>query len=276
MDLVQVDHKKCVKCGLCARDCVMGVIDMNGGRPEQFRDNCIACGHCVAICPTTAMNNLKSPQESQVPLKNTRPLAAEDAERFLRSRRSVRIFDERPVPRSLIRRLLDVSRYAPTALNSQAISYHVIDDRALLGKISEAMIEWEESMLPQATTQSDFMISLISRYRSRHQDVMLWRAPCLVIAMADTAKIPRSSRDNAVFFLSYVSLYAQSLGLGTCWAGIFEACWRENYAPLRKLIELPEGLELAGAMMVGYAKYKYYRLVERNPLEISWHGDKEV
>ena len=31
-----------------------------------------------------------------------------------------------------------------------------------------------------------------------------------------------------------------------------------------------------GAMMVGYAKHKYHRLVERDPLEISWHGETEV
>lgn len=274
--LIKVNYKKCVKCGLCARDCVMGVIDMSGGWPEQIRENCIACGHCVAICPTTAMDNVKSPLSLQVSLKNTRPLAAEEAERFLRLRRSVRIFDERPVPRNLIRRLLDVSRYAPTAINSQAISYYVIDDRAMLKQISEVMITWEESMLPQATAQADFMISLISRYRSRHQDVMLWNAPCLVLALADPAKITRNPRDNAVFFLTYAILYAQSLGLGTCWAGIFEACWKSGYAPLHKIIELPEGRELAGAVILGYAKHKYQRLVERDPLEISWYGESSA
>lgn len=39
------------------------------------------------------------------------------------------------------------------------------------------------------------------------------------------------------------------------------------------MIKLPEELELAGAMMVGYAKYKYRRLVEREPLNILWHGE---
>ncbi len=274
MDLIKVDYKKCVKCGLCASDCAMGVIDMGeGGWPQQARDLCIACGHCVALCPTAALDNVKSPLGGQIPVKNSRPLSPEEAEFFLRSRRTVRIFDDRPVPRSLIRRLLNISRYAQTAVNSQAVSYCVIDDRNLLGRISEAMIEWEEAMLPQAKEQADFIISLISRYRSRHQDVMLWRTPCLVLALADPGRIPRSSRDNAVFFLSYVSLYAQSFGLGTCWAGIFEACWKSGYAPLRELIKLPEELELAGAMMVGYAKYKYRRLVEREPLNILWHGE---
>lgn len=275
MDLIKVDYKKCVKCGLCASDCVMGVIGMGeGGWPQQARDLCIACGHCVALCPTGALDNVKSPLSGQIPVKNSRPLSPEEVEFFLRSRRTVRIFDDRPVPRSLIRRLLNISRYAQTAGNSQAISYCVIDDRNLLGRISEAMIEWQEAMLPQVEEQqADFIISLISRYRSKHQDVMLWRTPCLVLALADPGRIPRSSRDNAVFFLNYVSLYAQSLGLGTCWAGLFEACWKSGYAPLRELIKLPEELELAGAMMVGYAKYKYRRLVEREPLNILWHGE---
>ncbi|AND83563.1 Ferredoxin [Clostridium tyrobutyricum DIVETGP] len=45
-------------------------------------------------------------------------------------------------------------------------------------------------------------------------------------------------------------------------------CVFADYAPLLNLFNIPEGKIITGALMVGYPKYKYKRLVDRNPISI--------
>ncbi len=94
-------------------------------------------------------------------------------------------------------------------------------------------------------------------------------APCLVVAITEKNFL-RRGRDNTHFSLAYAELYAPAIELGTCWAGIFEACAAAGYQPLLNLLNLPEDMAVTGGLMVGYPKYTYKRLVDRNPLQVTW------
>lgn len=42
-------------------------------------------------------------------------------------------------------------------------------------------------------------------------------------------------------------------------------------AALDNVMSLPENMTVTGGLMVGYPKYTYKRLVDRNPLQVTWH-----
>ncbi|ODA40026.1 nitroreductase family protein [Desulfosporosinus sp. BG] len=273
MDLIQVDLKKCTKCGICSKVCSTGAIGMNEQGPMAVSQHCIACGHCVAICPMGALDNIKTPLANQILLEAAPVLDQDTAALFLRSRRSIREFQDKPVPREKIMQLLDIARFAQTSGNSQGVSYHVIDDRDILRGITAAFFDWLETALktplyagsPYETSFS----AHVANYRQNGVDVVLRDAPCLVIPIVEKRTLP-TCRDNTLFTLAYAELFAPSIGLGTCISGFFNICAGSGYKPLLDILNLPVNMQVTARLMVGYPKYAYRRLVDRNPLKVTW------
>jgi nitroreductase/NAD-dependent dihydropyrimidine dehydrogenase PreA subunit len=262
MSLITVDESKCIKCELCIKECPVSVLKMGKNGPEERKTTtCIACGHCVSICPNAAIDNKKAPLVQQVDLKDFPKLNAQQAEYFLRGRRSIRNYKDKSVSREELTKLIDVARLAPTAGNSQGISFVVVEDKQLIAKAAEITIQMVEN-----SPLRNLLKAAITSYREDGIDSIFRGAPNLIIATAD--KKFQNGRDNSVSFLTYLELYAPSLGIGSCWAGIFEYCASIENSPMLKLFNIPEEKKITAAVMVGYPKYSYKRLVDRNPLEV--------
>ena len=68
-------------------------------------------------------------------------LSPEAAERFLRTPRSVRYYEDRPVDKATLLQLLNIGRYPQTGENSQGIGYIVVSGRDKLKKINDLYCE---------------------------------------------------------------------------------------------------------------------------------------
>ncbi|WP_291637975.1 nitroreductase family protein [Clostridium sp.] len=264
MDLITVNEKKCIKCEQCIKECPAGVLKMGEKVPEELANTtCIACGHCVAVCPTGAIDNSKTPISKQVNVKDFLKLDEEQAEHFLRARRSIRNYTDKSVSREKLTKLVNIARLAPTGSNSQGISFVVVEDKKLVEKAVELTIAMIEK-----SPLKDALKGLIRSYKEDGVDTILRGAPNLIITLAD--KDFSGARGNSISCLTYLELFAPSLGLGTCWAGFFEYCASIKGSTLPKLFNIPEGKIITGAVMVGYPKYTYKKLVDRNPLEVTY------
>ena len=220
----------------------------------------------MAVCPQAALDHTHNPLTSQVDISQFPLLEAETAERFLRSRRSIRVYKQEKVAEDVLLRLLNIGRFAPSGGNSQGNSYLILSVTDVLKKISARVIEWLEEQIRQEVVWAKPYAGMVRIYREAGYDVVLRNAPHLVLALAND-KNP-IGRDNGRYALTYMELYAPSLGLGSCWAGFFEMAAFAKYQPLLDLLDLPEGKAITGALMLGAPKYRYQRLVERNPLEV--------
>lgn len=275
MDFIRVDQGKCTRCGICAAVCP-GVIGMGDNGPQAMRDLCVSCGQCVAVCPAGALDNTNAPLAGQDRIEETAAFDSGTAARFLRSRRSVRNYQSKSVPRKDIARLLDIARMAPTACNSQGVAYHVVDRRQTLRQISAAVIKWTENELKNSPAMASakyapHLAMMVNQYRQTGEDVVLREAPCLIVAVADQDFFA-TGRDNTYLAFAYLQLFAMSVNLGTCWAGLFEYCAASGYEPLLSLLNLPGNRKVTSGMMVGYPQYTYQRLVDRNPLPVTWQA----
>lgn len=267
MEVIKVDQERCVKCGACSEVCPVMLLKMEEGGPVAVHNSCIRCGHCVAVCPNEALNHLLAPLSNQVPVTLSVP-TPEAMEHYLRFRRSIRSYREQKVSHDLMSKLLNISRFAPTGGNSQGLSYLVVDDGEKLKKITESVINWMEEEIKRGTANDDFYAGTVNIYRQTGYDIILRSAPNLVLALA--ARDNPFAYTSARYTLEYAEIYAPSLGLGTCWAGLLEASALGGNESLLELLDLAPEQAIVGAMLVGYPKYTYKRLVDRDPLQLKW------
>ncbi len=154
MSLITVDPEKCNRDELCVKACPTQVIRMGSpaGMPEptaDFEEYCLACGHCVAVCPTEAISlDWLSPAKC-LPVRKEFALTREQAEQFLRSRRSIRNFKEKPVERPKLEKLLEIACFAPSAKNNQPWHWTVIENPADVHRLAGMVIDWMRSVIKQ-------------------------------------------------------------------------------------------------------------------------------
>ncbi len=259
MDLLSIDKTLCKKDGMCIDACPVGCIeaDAEGYPVEAAGAACIECGHCVAICPHGAISNGRLPDEAFMAIPEA-TVDAEAVEALMKTRRSVRMFKDRPVPVEQLAKLLDIARYAPTASNSQQLSWVVLQDPAKTRAFAEMTAEWfrHSNIRPRLVEMWD-----------QGREVFLRGAPHLLLACA-----PKDYRWGAVdcsIALTYMELAAASMGLGVCWGGLPTAAISAS-EPLARSLPLPEGQTVHGALMVGIPKYRYRRIPPRKAVQAVW------
>ncbi len=275
MSLLLVDRDKCAKDGICIRECPANVITLSKdgeGYPEMVPwgpKGCTRCGHCVAVCPHGAMSHMEIPIESCPAIEVGLLINEKQAEQFLRSRRSVRSFQDKAVEEGAIRRLIEIARYAPTGGNAQPLEWQVITDRLRLREISGAAVECIRTSIrenPEELAAAPYLTMIIEGW-DKGFDTILRDTPVLIAASA-----PKDSRTGMVdlsLALSYLDLMAPVLGLGTCWAGLLQRALLYS-PPLKKTVGIPPGHTSHYPMMLGYPKVTYHRLPERRPPKITF------
>jgi len=146
MALLEVNKETCTKCGVCAAICPGGIIlffDDKYPRPISRADEfCLRCGHCVGVCPTGSLSHQDIPVEQCPSIEDSLKISLDQCAQLIRSRRSIRKYQDKSVPREEIVRLVDIARYAPTGHNAQEVQWLVIDDKEKLLRFEEIGLDW--------------------------------------------------------------------------------------------------------------------------------------
>jgi nitroreductase len=235
-----------------------------------MEEQCIKCGHCVAACPAGSFNHRDIPMENCPPFqRNLLKVTAEEYEHIFRSRRSIRYFQDKPIPRDLITRLIEIARYSPTGHNNQNIEWIVIDNPKGLKHLGDISLDWARSMVKDRPEFAEMMgfSRILKRWDDEHYNEIIRNTPALVIVHAP--HLYEMGFADSISALTYFDLAARSVGLGCCLNG-FIYLMASSFLPMEESLRIPEKRKAYGFMMVGYPKYTYQRLPPRNRPKITW------
>lgn len=222
-------------------------------------------------------------------------------ERAMLERRSIRKYRRRQVPPHLIRRMLEMGRYAPSQGNCQPWKFIVVRDAAMIQGMEEFCVEackklsagFDYTTQPAGSARH-FLTRAKTRLLGRLQPNMLHpvpmavatliaqgrfavfhRAPTLILLLMDKRGIGTPEIDIGICGTNIV-LAAQSFGLGTCWIGFSKLLNQSREWCARLGVEAP--YEISEAITVGYPVGDPTRPIARDTHEIAWFegGAKEI
>ena len=273
MQAFTIDADKCNHDEICVMACPTKVIQLNSTEEvptptQDFAKYCLNCGHCVAVCPTGAFNMNWLNSDDCLPIEKEMVLSPKQAEQFLRSRRSIRNFKNRPVERTKLEKLLEIACTAPSAKNNQPWHWTVVENPAEVKRLAGLVIEWMRSIIQKYPEQAEErgLLRVVADWDAG-QERICRGAPHMIVVHGD--KNYGFGAEDGALALSYLELLAPTIGLGSCWGGYFYSAVNA-YPPLFEALGLPDDHRAFGAVMVGYPKLKYQRLPLRNQPRVSW------
>jgi len=159
--------------------------------------------------------------------------------KILKTRRSVRNFDKRPVAMEIIEDIIDAARLAPTAANLQPWEFIVVTQKEIQRKIAEL------------TDYGKFMVD----------------APvCIVVCCRDT----HFYLEDGCAATENILLAAKAQGLGSCWV----AGEKKYYASkVLDILGVPAGYKLVSLIPIGYSAAEP-SLPHKRSLEEVIHWEK--
>lgn len=270
-NLLSIDESKCKRCGQCASVCPMGLVVIGSRSPRTLRtasERCIRCGHCVAACPVGLLRHEQLPAEPCLPLDHDWRGTPDAVGQLIRGRRSIRHYKPEAVKKSVLLSVLDAARYAPTAMNSQSVKWRVVYNEGEVKKLSSAVIDWmRELMRKDEAVAGRYSAATLVAAWDAGLDPILRGSPHVLVAYG--AQDDPMASGSCMIALTTADLAAQSLGLGTCWAGFLHLAARSAPA-VQEALALPAGHVMHGGLMIGYPAQTYHCVPPRKPLAVDW------
>ena len=156
----------------------------------------------------------------------------------IKTRKSVRAFEDRDVPEDVLMRLIDAARLAPSASNRQETRFVVVRDPETRRKLADA---------------------------ARNQK-FVGEAPVVLACCAEGDEHKMSCGQlcypiDVAIAMDHLTLCAVAEGLGTCWIGAFDE------ALVKGILGIPPDVRVVELMPIGYPTNSAPTLKSRIPLD---------
>lgn len=225
-----------------------------------------------------------------------------ETERLFLTRRSIRKFRKAQVPAHLIRRMLEVGRFAPSQGNCQPYRFAVIREPQLLKQMEEFCVAeckklagicdytvHEKGSLRRYATEAVARLVAANDPNAAHpvpmqvlrkiadgEFMVFHRAPTVILLLVDKHGVGIPEIDIGIVGTNIV-MAAESQGLGTCWVGFSKLL--NNSKEWQERLGLDERFQISEAICVGYAVgTPWQRVIDRATHEIQWfeNGDRKI
>jgi len=168
---------------------------------------------------------------------------------LLNKRQSVRKYQDRPVEREKVEKIIDAVHVAPSACNSQPWKILIVDDPELKNEVAKAMFSKTIKFNKFAVEAPVIAVLVIERAK-------------LIAQIGGSIKDMEYPKIDIGITAAHFCLQATELGLGTCMIGWFDE------KKIRQLLKIPEKRKIGLVITLGYQPEDYkLRKKIRKPLD---------
>jgi len=281
---VAVNQQTCKQCGRCVGICAAEVLEMRDGRVTVKDDSpfgCIACGHCMMVCPQgsiTVTGRGISPDDL-LPLPGREQQATPEAlAALMQARRSVRRFSDQEVAPEVLDSIIEMAASAPMGIPPWDVGCVVVRGRRQVQRLADEIIKGYERFLRifrpwvlglmrpivRRATYEQFRCfirplaeTLVDHHR-RGGDALFYNAPAVMIFHHS----PYAGPEDATIACTYAMLAAESFGLGTTMIGSAPPIMQRDKALLRAY-GIPECNSPALVLILGHPAATFKRAIRR-------------
>lgn len=141
----------------------------------------------------------------------------------LKTRRSIRSYQEKEVPDDIITALLEIVRWAPSASNNQPWQFIVIKDKKRKASLRGGL----RDVIPVSKHIMEAPVVLVA-----------WYTPSRLLSRFQISDVSNG--------IMYLLLAAHAHGLGTCWIGWF------SEERVKKVTNIPKNGKVVALITLGY------------------------
>jgi nitroreductase len=188
---------------------------------------------------------------------------------LVKARRSIRRFQDKPVPEDILTKAVELATWAPNSGNQQSWRFWIVTNKDLIQKMGDAvkgktelMASWPEAKQFGETVArwrktSDFfrgapacIVVLMGRYSSIADQILHARGETDSVAreIHSFRDMGASCLQTVAAASAYICLFLHYFGLGTTWmAGPIQA-----KKEIEKLLDVPPDWDFVAVIPVGY------------------------
>jgi len=291
----EINRETCQKCGRCAEVC--------GGEPLIFSDGevqmnpepmigCLACGHCMMVCPTGSISVIGRDisREDLLEIPSSEKRATPDQlEALLLSRRSIREYRPEEVEQKLVDEIIKITSTAPMGIPPSEVGIIIFHGRNKVRMFTKDMMDsmgrlkkWFNPVLMTLARPfmkkanydmyKNFLIPFAREMIEMHEqgeDSLHYDAP---VAMLFYYAPPYADLADCDIAVTYAMIAAESMGLGSCMIGM-DAPFLQYDKKLMRKFGIPEGNLPGLALILGYPVVSFKHAIRRRFSSVKYFGE---
>lgn len=252
--IIEVNKDLCIGCSLCKNDCPVNNITIQDKKSVIKTQDCLKCGHCVAVCPKTAIT-MTGFDEKPIELIRQPAVNSDELLMALKAKRTIRKFKNKEIPTAIIEQIIQAGRFTPTAKNAQDVSYIVLGENKTI--YEEVAVKMFRKIKPIA---SIFMKD--AKEVDIDDNFFFKKAPTVIMVVS-------KNKVNGSFAASNMSLMAESFGLGVLYSGFFSEVVKYS-SKLKRLLSLKSKEQIVATLVIGYPDVKYRRTTQKETANVRY------
>ncbi len=267
---MKIDTALCVVCGTCVDTCVVKHLALVDNILQETDIDCLHCGHCMAVCPQKAIA-LDGVSYDDLLEYSKKDMHVDPAQllRLMEYKRSMRLYQPKTVEPEKLKMMLRAAQYSPTIGNWRTMRCIVLNDKKddYARRAMEILVDAKKAGKPQTEIFTEEALTRRHDAVLNGNDLLFFHAPLVILIVDEISKDQPGA--NAYIAASRMEMAAESLGLGSCYVGLFTkaVCLDRS---LQQELGIRENEEAYVALAIGYPAWNYLRTVSRPALKVEW------